>query len=144
METKKMKKTNFEAEQKRILKNWVQLIPPWILTTAHPASSYDQPVLVNRTTMKAYGPSDIMRPFQNWGIAPAASHVARWRYILELEGKALAMANQFVDHWVSQPATVLAQQCDDPAARAEVPDAHPGEPCNTVASAPPHQPSNQS
>jgi hypothetical protein len=36
------------------------LAPSWDLTTEHAASSYGQPVLVNRGTGEAFGPGDIL------------------------------------------------------------------------------------
>ena len=40
----------------------VLLTPSWVLTTNHSASSYGQPVLVNRSTEEAYWPGDIVAP----------------------------------------------------------------------------------
>ena len=60
----------------------VQLTLPYALTTEHSASSYNQPVLVDRGNDQAYGPADIFEPYVSWGLQPAALHVARvykWR-----------------------------------------------------------------
>jgi hypothetical protein len=60
----------------------VQLTPSYILTTEHSASSYGQPVLVERDYDTAYGPADIFEPYSSWGLKSAALHVARvykWR-----------------------------------------------------------------
>ena len=55
----------------------VELTPSYILTTNHAASSYNQPVLVDRGTDEAYGPADFFEPYVSWGLKPAALHVAR-------------------------------------------------------------------
>jgi hypothetical protein len=40
----------------------VLLTPSWVLTTNHSASSYGQPVLVDRSTGEAYWPGDMVAP----------------------------------------------------------------------------------
>ena len=60
----------------------VQLTPSYILTTDHSASSYGQPVLVDRGYDTAYGPGDIVELYSGWGLKPAALQVQRifhWR-----------------------------------------------------------------
>lgn len=41
----------------------VNLSGSWELSTDHAASSYGQPVLVNRATGEAFGPGDILKPY---------------------------------------------------------------------------------
>jgi hypothetical protein len=55
----------------------VQLTPSWQLTTEHAASSYGQPVLLDRGTNTVYGAADICKPYASWGFKPAALHVER-------------------------------------------------------------------
>lgn len=49
----------------------------WELTTEHAASSYGQPVLINRATQEAFGPGDIVRAYPSWGFMAAAEAVKR-------------------------------------------------------------------
>lgn len=67
------------------------LAPSWDLTTDHAASSYGQPVLVNRGTGEAYGPGDVLVPYPSWGYVTGAMAVARLakRRKLDADGKAL-------------------------------------------------------
>jgi len=53
------------------------LTPSWELSTENAASSYGQPVLVNRTTGEAYGPGDILKPYPSYGFMAAADAVRR-------------------------------------------------------------------
>jgi hypothetical protein len=55
----------------------VNLAPSWDLTTDHSASSYGQPVLVNRGTNEAYGKGDILEAYPSWGYMSAAAVVER-------------------------------------------------------------------
>ena len=55
----------------------IVLKPSWILTTNHAASSYGQPVLVNRGTGEAYGTGDIVKPYPSWDYTPAFHAVRR-------------------------------------------------------------------
>jgi hypothetical protein len=72
------------------------LAPSWILTTDHAASSYDQPVLVNRGTGKAFGPGDIVRCYPSWGFQPAAQAVARFAKRKRLDAAGTALVARFV------------------------------------------------
>jgi len=55
----------------------VRLTATWELTDEHSASSKGQPVLVCRRTGEKFGPGDIMEPYANWGLKPAAVHAAQ-------------------------------------------------------------------
>ena len=55
----------------------IQLSPSWVLTTDHSASSYNQPVLVNRADGEAYGPGDLIQAYDSWEILPASAVVLR-------------------------------------------------------------------
>ena len=53
----------------------VTLVPNWQLTSEHAASSWGQPVLVNRTTREAYGPCDMVKCYSSWDWMTAADAV---------------------------------------------------------------------
>ena len=53
------------------------LTPSFFLSDEHAASSYSQPVLVDRHTGAAFGPGDILRPYPSWSLEPASRHVRR-------------------------------------------------------------------
>ncbi len=53
----------------------VTLTLTWELSTEHPASTYGQPVLVNRDTGEAYGPSDVVQVYGPMGRMVAAKAV---------------------------------------------------------------------
>ena len=55
----------------------VQLTPSWSLTDEHSASSYGQPVLVQKDNPEAYGPADIVRCYPSWTFQPASLAVGR-------------------------------------------------------------------
>jgi len=55
----------------------ITLTPSYQLTDQHPASSYGQPVLVNRGSGEAFGPGDILTPYPSWGMMPARNVVRR-------------------------------------------------------------------
>ena len=55
----------------------VTLSPSYELTNEHAASSYGQPVLVNRDTGEAYGPGDVLHAFPSWSDMPAKKAVER-------------------------------------------------------------------
>jgi len=55
----------------------VTLKPSWELTTELAASSYGQPVLVNRGSGEAFGPGDIIRPYPSWSFMTAQCAVQR-------------------------------------------------------------------
>lgn len=55
----------------------VTLTPSFELTTEHSASSYGQPVLVNRQSGEAFGPADILKAYPSWGFTPASMAVER-------------------------------------------------------------------
>ena len=62
----------------------IVLKPSWILTTDHSASSYGQPVLVNRGTGEAFGPGDVLEAYPSWGWLPARDAVKRMLKTVEL------------------------------------------------------------
>lgn len=62
----------------------INLSPSWDLTTEHSASSYGQPVLVNRGTNEAYGKGDILEAYPSWGYMPASAVVERLAKIKDL------------------------------------------------------------
>lgn len=53
------------------------LTDTWELNDEHSASSYGQPVLVNRKTGEAFGPGDMVRPHPSWGFLTAAAAAIR-------------------------------------------------------------------
>lgn len=69
----------------------------WELTTEHSASSYGQPVLVNRTTGDAYGPADVVKAYPSWGYLPAAAAVERMMKTAKLDAEGKAAAAKFCD-----------------------------------------------
>jgi hypothetical protein len=68
----------------------------WELSTEHPASTYGQPVLVNRDTGGAYGPSDIVQIYEYLGPMVAARAVRRLARAAELTVAQQALVAQFV------------------------------------------------
>jgi hypothetical protein len=72
------------------------LAPSWELTTDHAASSYGQPVLVNRGTGKTYGPGDILKASPSWGFLPAAAVVDRFLKGKHLDADTETMVTRFV------------------------------------------------
>jgi hypothetical protein len=73
------------------------LKPSWELTTEHAASSYGQPVLVNRGSGEAYGPGDILRPYTSWGYITAAAAVERMTSIRNLTDDERIFVERFVN-----------------------------------------------
>lgn len=67
----------------------------WELTTDHTASSYGQPVLVNRTTKDAYGAGDIVQAYPSWGFTLAADAVRRMAATAELTPDQTNIVNRF-------------------------------------------------
>ena len=67
----------------------------WELTTEHAASSYGQPVLVNRATGEAYGPGDILKPYPSWGLMLATEAVKRMAATVKLTEEENALAEKF-------------------------------------------------
>lgn len=74
----------------------VTLSPSWELSTDHAASSYGQPVLVNRATGEAYGPGDIVRPYPSHGSTTAAEAVRRLAKTARLDADGQALVARFV------------------------------------------------
>ncbi len=72
------------------------LSPSWELSTEHAASSYGQPVLVQRSSKQAFGPADIVRIYPRWGFLPAARAVARLATLTPLGAEAQALVDRFV------------------------------------------------
>jgi len=75
----------------------VTLKPSWELTTDHPASSYGQPVLVNRGSGEAFGPGDILTPYPSWGMMPASGAVERMASNKKFTDEERAFVSRFVD-----------------------------------------------
>ena len=78
------------------------LDPSWDLTTAHAASSYGQPVLVNRGTGKTYGPRNILKAYPSWGVLPAAAVVDRFLKGKHLDDDTVTLVTRFVGGTVSR------------------------------------------
>ena len=55
----------------------VRLTVSFELTDERIGSAYARPLLVNLGTGKAHGPKDIIEPYWNWGLKPAAIQVVR-------------------------------------------------------------------
>jgi len=72
------------------------LAPSWELSTEHAASSYGQPVLVNRGTGEAFGPGDVLIPYPSWGYVTAAMAVARFAKRKRLDADGAALVEKFV------------------------------------------------
>lgn len=77
------------------------LLPSWELTTEHSASSYGQPVLVNRSTGDAFGPGDIVKPYPSWGFMTAADAVQRMLKMRPTQKGAVAV-ERFLGSMVKQ------------------------------------------
>jgi hypothetical protein len=75
----------------------VTLTPSFELTTEHAASSYEQPVLVDRGTGLAYGPADIIVPYPSWGHMLARDAVGRMVATKKLGRKEQAMVDSFTE-----------------------------------------------
>lgn len=72
------------------------LSPEWELSTTHPASHDGQPVLVNRSTWHAFGPSDQVRLYPSQGCAKAADAVARLAETAKLAAGGDALVARFL------------------------------------------------
>lgn len=73
----------------------VNLSGSWELSTDHAASSYGQPVLVNRATGEAFGPGDILKPYPSYGFMPAAEAVRRLSKTAKLDAEGRDLAARF-------------------------------------------------
>jgi hypothetical protein len=71
------------------------LSPSWALTTEHAASSYGQPVLVNRGTGEAYGPGDVVMLYPSHGYTKAADGVRRLAKTAHLTKAGAALVAKF-------------------------------------------------
>ncbi|MGD0309096.1 MAG: hypothetical protein ABSC02_07380 [Acidobacteriota bacterium] len=58
----------------------ITLTPSFELTTEHAASSYGQPVLLNRNSGEPYGPGDIIKPYPSWPFMTAQTAVQRMTF----------------------------------------------------------------
>lgn len=67
----------------------------WELTTENTASSYGQPVLLNRTTGETFGPADVLNVYPSWGHMPAAAAVERMMKTASLDAEGEALAAKF-------------------------------------------------
>ena len=75
----------------------VQLTPSWKLTDEHPASSYGQPVLVQKDNPEAYGPADIVRCYPSWTFQPASLAAERLSKLGKRTGEELEFIRKFVE-----------------------------------------------
>jgi hypothetical protein len=75
----------------------VTLKPSWELTTEHAASSYGQPVLVNRTTGEAFGPGDVLQPYPSWPYLLASQAVQRMARTKKLTYDEQTFVDKFVN-----------------------------------------------
>jgi len=73
----------------------VALTPSFELTTRHPASSYGQPVLVNRGSGEAFGPGDILQPYPSWEYQTGASAVDRMAATKDLTPDQVSLVRKF-------------------------------------------------
>ena len=74
----------------------VILSPEWELSTDDPASSGGQPVLVNRSTWKVFGPGDKVMLDPSQGYVKAAHAVARLADTAKLNADGDALVARFV------------------------------------------------
>ena len=82
----------------------ISLSPSWKLTTDHAASSYGQPVLVNRTTGAVFGPGDVVNLYPSlpafifppYGFMPASDAVRRLAKLKQLDEEELALVGRFI------------------------------------------------
>ena len=72
------------------------LSPSWELSTEHPASRHDQPVLVNRSTGEAFGPGEVFTLSPTHGDTLAADGVRRLAKTAHLTVKGRALVARFV------------------------------------------------
>jgi len=75
----------------------ITLLPAFELSTEHAASSYGQPVLVNRDTGEAFGPGDIVKCYPSWPYQPASVAVER----MAKRKKFTADEQTFVDRFIN-------------------------------------------
>ncbi len=73
----------------------VVLKPSWILSDEHSASSYGKPVLVNRGTQEAYGPSDVLKAYPSWGYLPGSYVVRRMMGTSDLSREVAVFCESF-------------------------------------------------
>jgi hypothetical protein len=72
------------------------LSPDWELSTDDPASSDGQPVLVNRSTWKAFRPGDKVKLYTSQGYTKAVHAVARLAETAKLNVDGGALVARFV------------------------------------------------
>jgi hypothetical protein len=75
----------------------VNLRSSWQLTDEHAASSYGQPVLVNRASGETFGPADILQPHPSWPSLPASGIVERMAKTAKLTDEERAFVARFVN-----------------------------------------------
>jgi hypothetical protein len=73
----------------------VILAPSWALSNEYPASPYGRPVLVYRSTGRAFGPGDFVQACALDPYAPAAKVVARLAQTLTLDADATELVAHF-------------------------------------------------
>jgi hypothetical protein len=73
------------------------LSPFWELSTEHAASSYGQPVLVQRHTGQTFGPGDRVQLYPSYGYTTAAAAVSRFAKTAPLSTAAQALVARFVE-----------------------------------------------
>jgi hypothetical protein len=83
----------------------------WTLTADHAASSYGQPVLVNRASGRAYGPADIVECYPSWGFMPAAKAVERMADSANLGDLEREFCRRFIE-WSHEALSPLQQNRD--------------------------------
>ncbi len=67
----------------------------WELTTENAASSYGQPVLLNRARGEVFGAGDIVKPYPSYGFMTAAAAVRRMAKTAKLTDKGREMVDRF-------------------------------------------------
>lgn len=73
----------------------VNLSGTWELSTDHAASSYGQPVLVNRATGEAFGPADIVKPYPSYSFMPGTQAVRRLAKTVKLDAESQRLVAKF-------------------------------------------------
>jgi len=76
----------------------VHLSPTWKLSTEHPASSEERPVLVDCVTSEAFGPDDLIELYPGRGLAPAADGVHTLAKLARLDAEGQSLVSRFLAH----------------------------------------------
>lgn len=91
----------------------IELTPSFVLTDEHPACSYGQPVLVDRSTQEAYGPNDILKTYASWSYGLASEHVRR-----------MARTGEYEYEWSDDDRAFVAKFTDPAQAPIPSPQAY--------------------